>query len=375
MKSNYDLPPTEERLARREARQAKQQRRRQAQRRERLRLLLLALPVLALVLFLVLRGPKPQPRGSAVSSGQGSSAMSGAASSADGSSSAEPEPDPAPEPLFTLQPTEKTQQLGEEFASTYALLADAETGEILVEKSSDAVISPASMTKILTLLVAAEIIQDWDTSFTMTREVGDYCYRNDCSVVGYEVDEEVPARELLYGTILPSGADAALGLAILSAGSHEAFVEKMNEKCAQLGLSANAHFTNCVGLYDPEHHCTLRDMALILRAAMDNDICRPVLTARKFQTAPTAFHPEGQLLSNWFLRRIEDKDCGSITVQGAKTGYVVQSGSCAASYGETADGRGYLCVTGDAHSSWRAIYDHVALYQGYVPADAAPSAG
>ena len=80
---------------------------------------------------------------------------------------------------------------------------------------------------------------------------------------------------------------------------------------------------------------------------------------------PTTDHPEGQILSNWFLRRIEDKDTGGMTVTGAKTGYVAESGNCAASYGETADGRRYICVTADAYSAWRAIYDHTDLYRIY----------
>ena len=142
------------------------------------------------------------------------------------------------------------------------------------------------------------------------------------------------------------------------------------EKLEELGIADTAHFTNCVGLYDEAHKCTVRDMAVILEAAMDNDLCREVLGARTYETLPTADHPEGQILSNWFLRRIEDKDTGGIEVTGAKTGYVVESGNCAASCGETADGRRYICVTADAYSSWRAIYDHVALYKTYCsPAD------
>ena len=257
--------------------------------------------------------------------------------------------------------------LGEDFPSEFAVLADAETGDILAEKGSDVLLSPASMTKILTLLVAAEHITDWEQVFVMDRETADFCYRHDCSVVGYEVGEEVPARELLYGCILSSGADASLGLAVLSAGSQEAFVERMNEKAAELGLSEGAHFTNCVGLYAPEHRCTARDMALILRAAMENELCREILTTKRFHTAATDFHPEGQDLSNWFLRRIEDKDCGGVEVLAAKTGYVAESGSCAASFAQDAEGRGYLCVTGNAHSAWRAIYDHVEVYSHYVP--------
>ena len=122
-----------------------------------------------------------------------------------------------------------------------------------------------------------------------------------------------------------------------------------------------------LGINGPEHRCTARDMALILRSAMENELCREVLTAKRYHTAATEFHPQGQDLSNWFLRRIEDKDCGNAEVLAAKTGYVAESGSCAASYAQDADGRGYLCVTGNAHSAWRAIYDHAALYAQYVP--------
>ena len=79
----------------------------------------------------------------------------------------------------------------------------------------------------------------------------------------------------------------------------------------------------------------------------------------------TEQHPEGITVSNWFMRRIEDKEMGG-TILGAKTGYVVQSGSCAASCYERNDGTEFICVTADAHSSWRAIYDHVAAYNIYA---------
>lgn len=166
----------------------------------------------------------------------------------------------------------------------------------MAAKDADAVISPASMTKILTLLVAVEQLEGeeaLDDTVTITREITDYCYVNDCSVVGLEVDEVVPVRELLYGTILSSGADAALALACYTAGSHEAFVAQMNEKLAALGLDKTAHFTNCVGLYDEDHHCTVTDMAVILKAAMDNALCRQVLSAHVYETRPTEEHPEG----------------------------------------------------------------------------------
>ena len=216
---------------------------------------------------------------------------------------------------------------------------------------------------ILTVLVAAEQIDEsrLDDKVTITIEDTDYSYSNDCSNAGFELDEQVTVRDLFYGTILPSGAEAAVALAKYVAGSEEAFVALMNQKMEEMGLSQTAHFTNCVGLYDEAHHCSVYDMAMIMEAAMDNPFCREVLSAHTYTTSVTEQHPEGMILSNWFLRRIEDKDNGKL-VLGAKTGYVVQSGNCAASYAQDVAGNAYVCVTGNATSSWRCIYDHVAVY-------------
>ena len=106
-------------------------------------------------------------------------------------------------------------------------------------------------------------------------------------------------------------------------------------------------------------------MAIILKAAYDNPFCREVLSAHTYTTTPTTEHPEGVILSNWFLRRIEDKDTHG-EVLCAKTGYVVQSGSCAASLAEDVNGKKYICVTANSSSSWRCIYDHVDLYAKYL---------
>lgn len=249
--------------------------------------------------------------------------------------------------------------------STYALLVDLDNNTVVAQRNANDRMIPASMTKILTVLVAAEHVTDLDDTFTITREITDYSYSNDCSAVGFGDGETVTVRDLLYGTVLPSGADAAAGLAFYVSGSLEGFVDLMNQKLEELGLSDTAHFTNCVGLYDENHYCTLYDMAEILGAAIDNELCREVLSAHTYTTSATEQHPEGLLISNWFLRRIEDKDTHG-TVLCAKTGYVVQSGNCAASYSISNSGKQYICVTADAHSSWRCIYDHVAVYQEYT---------
>ncbi|MBR1865281.1 MAG: D-alanyl-D-alanine carboxypeptidase [Lachnospiraceae bacterium] len=320
----------------------------------------------------------------------------------------------------------ETQQL----TSKYMVLINLSDDSIVAKRDSDIVVNPASMTKILTVLTASDIIEDLDDTYVITQNEINYVYAHDCSAVGFLDGETVTVKDLIYGTIVCSGADAAMGLATYCCGSQEAFVEKMNEKVAELGLSDTAHFTNVVGIYDEDLHCTMEDMAVILSTAMQNDLCREVLSTRTYTTTPdpsllpdnkkdkedtadgqtdtTADDtsdgqnnttadgttddqnnttadgqnatpadetseeeiPESVMLvattgieiSNWFMRRIEDKQTGG-EVLGAKTGFVNASGFCCASYYKSASGTEYVCVTGDTYSSWRCIYDHVGIYR------------
>lgn len=267
--------------------------------------------------------------------------------------------------VYEAHSTSDTLQLGEgDVVSEYAILIDLDSGEILAERNAHVRMNPASMTKILTALVAAEQTEDLDDKLTITREITDYGYINDCSSAGFVIDERVSVRDLLYGTILPSGADAAVGLAVYVSGSQEDFVELMNDRLKELGLSKTAHFTNCVGVFDENHYCTAYDIAMILEAAIDNEICREVMSTRIHTTAKTLQNPEGLELSNWFIRRIEDKDSGG-KVLGGKTGYVAQSGNCAASFASLDNGRNLVCVTANASGKWRCIEDHVKLYKQF----------
>ena len=265
-------------------------------------------------------------------------------------------------PIYSPTETEKTVELGDDIISNYAILIDLSTDSISARKNAKTVINPASMTKILTVLVAAEHVTNLDDTFTMKKEILDYCYKNDCSIAEFNDGEKISIRDLFYATILPSGGEAALGLATYVAGSQEAFVEMMNKKLEELGLSQSAHFTNCIGIYDEEHYCSVYDMAIILKAAVENNICLDVLSTHTYTTSKTLEHPEGIIISNWFLRRIEDKDTGCEVICG-KTGYVVESKNCAASYGKDSNGNEYICVTAGASSGWRCIYDHVAIYK------------
>lgn len=270
-------------------------------------------------------------------------------------------------PIQFVETDDTAYIYAEEVMSTNAVLICEDTNEIAAVKGAYERISPASMTKVLTVLVAAEHISvdELDNPFTMTLDITDYAYVNDRSSVGFLENEVVTVRDMFYGTVLPSGGDAAVGLATYVAGSHEAFVDMMNAKLEELGLSKTAHFTNCVGLYDEDHYCTVYDMAVIMKAAVQNEMCREFLSLHTYTTTTTEQHPEGITISNWFLRKIEDKDTGGEVIC-AKTGYVTESGSCAVSYATCADGNPYICVTTGAHSGWRCIYDHVEIYNRYV---------
>lgn len=267
--------------------------------------------------------------------------------------------------VYTAQTTDATTSVDDEVQSTNGIFIDLATGNILFDRDAHTRINPASMTKVLTVLVAAEHVTDWSDTFEITPEITNYSYVHDCSAVGFSNNEVVTVEDLFYGTVLCSGGDAALGLATYVAGSQEAFVDMMNEKLKELGLADTAHFTNCVGLYDEDHYCTVYDIAMILEAAIDQPQCREVLSTKKYTTSSTPEHPEGIQISNWFLRRIEDKDTGGEVICG-KTGFVAQSGSCAVSYGMDESGKEYICATVNAHSGWRCIYDHVELYKRFA---------
>lgn len=271
-------------------------------------------------------------------------------------------------PKYTFDTTDDTLTIfSDNVISTNAILINESTNTIVAQKNASQRINPASMTKVLTVLVAAENISadELDNTFTMTTDITDYAYVNDCSSVGFLADEVVTVRDLFYGTTLHSGGDAAVGLAVYVAGSHEAFVDKMNAKLEELGIAKTTHYTNCVGLYDENHYSTVYDMAVIMKAAMQNELCREFLSLHTYTTSGTQQHPEGITISNWFLRKIEDKDTGGL-VLCAKTGYVVESKNCAVSYEIYGDGTPYICVTTGSTSSWRCIYDHVEIYNQYI---------
>ena len=253
--------------------------------------------------------------------------------------------------------------------SESAVLINLDTGEIVAERNADRSIYPASMTKVLTLLVANEQMTDRNGTFTITKDITDHTYSNDLSAVCWDVGEQITVEDMEYGTILPSGADAAIGLARYAVGSEERFVELMNDKCEAMGLSPHASFTNVTGMHDDNEHCTVTDMAMIMKAAVEYDHVLEVMRAGEYRTSKTEEHPDGVYMFNLFLDRTQVAEAqGRLRgkVVCAKTGYTNESKNCAVTYYVSETGGHYVCVTALGHGSRRVVDDHINLYNRYA---------
>jgi len=176
----------------------------------------------------------------------------------------QPTRDPDAEPYDAERPG---RLLPEMLVASAAILIEAQSGEVIFEKNADAIMYPASTTKIMTALLTIQSMA-YDN---LVEEVEISAYAGNppanSSRVPVTEGEFVRMIDLLYGMMLRSGNDAATALAEHIAGSEAAFAERMNDAAAFLGCE-NTHFVNAHGYHDPNHYTTARDMAIIARTAM-----------------------------------------------------------------------------------------------------------
>jgi D-alanyl-D-alanine carboxypeptidase (penicillin-binding protein 5/6) len=240
------------------------------------------------------------------------------------------------------------------FSDKY-ILYNLNENEILMEKDSNVKANIASLTKMMTILVSIENIENFEEKITITKQMLsgiDY----DVSVAGFKVGEKLTYNDLLYGAMLPSGADACQSLAIAIAGSQSEFVKMMNDKAKELKLE-NTMFANTVGLYDKDNYSTAYDMAQLLMHALKNEKFKEV-----FQTKNTTLTNGKKLKST--LQYYSNQDTSLIT--GSKTGYLKEAGRCLAST-STVDDVNYLLVTLNAYSKDKSVHvqDHMKIYNHY----------
>ncbi|MET3574500.1 D-alanyl-D-alanine carboxypeptidase family protein [Bhargavaea ullalensis] len=230
----------------------------------------------------------------------------------------------------------------DEYTSSYIYVLDRESGKPVYEKNADARAYPASLTKMMTTLVALEHIGDLSAAAPVDLDTYRKMVAANASMAGFHGRERVTYRDLLYGKILPSGGEAANSLAVNTAGSVGAFVALMNQKADELGL-AGTHFTNPEGLHDKGQYTTAADMAKLLDRALENGHFRALLTKETFQTSPTADHPDGIRLQSTVLARLNGVDEPGFRILGGKSGTTYQAGECWATLAEK-NGREYIAV-------------------------------
>ena len=256
----------------------------------------------------------------------------------------------------------------EELYSRHALLIRMKTGEVLLDKESEERMYPASMTKIMTAVVALEHIPDLQVRVRLSEEMFEELYLAEASMAGFSPGEEVTALDLLYGVMLPSGAECCTGLADYLAGSEEAFAELMNQKAAELGMTGT-HFVNASGLHDPEHYTTASDMAKLLEYALQNETFREIVSSAVHSTEATDLHPDGITVYSTLFGGMSDEIRNSGLIAGGKTGYTEEAGLCLASFAEIG-GETFILITAGAQGSHETepfhILDAYAVYQNLI---------
>lgn len=245
--------------------------------------------------------------------------------------------------------------------ANYAVLVDLGSNQIIAQRNPDTKLFPASMSKIMTLIVALEHLSDLDTTFTMTTDIINPLVVEGAALAGFEDGEKVTVRDLLYGCGLPSGAEATMALAVLVSGTEGDFVALMNQKAQELGL-VNTHFSNCTGLHDEDHYTTATDLAMIMEYAMQNEDLKTILSTYQYTTSSTDVHPEGILLESTTFEKMYGNEVEGLTITAGKTGFTDEAGYCLVSYAEDGEGRGYICVAAKSQGRKGAVYDTLNIY-------------
>ena len=229
-----------------------------------------------------------------------------------------------------------------------AIIYDMTDDKILYEKDSMQEVSIASLTKIVTTITAIENIEDLDEIVTYTSAMASLV-RWDASVAGLKIGDKITYKDLLYASILPSGADATTALALATTGSIDGFVEKMNEMANKIGMK-QTHFVNVTGLDAEGHYSTANDILKLLKYSLQNEVFKEIYTTKTYT-----------LSNNLFVKSTIYAYRGNTDrILGSKTGFTMDAGRCISTYFQS-NGHEMLLVTLGASSDSKTIHIMDAL--------------
>ena len=250
----------------------------------------------------------------------------------------------------------------EQLDSTSAVLIRREDNEILFEMDADRVLYPASMTKIMTAIVAIENLSNLNDMMKIRQATYDEVYLQGASLAGFPCGVDVPVIDVLYGIMLPSGAECCVAIAEYLYGSEEALVQVMNDKAKELGMNST-HFVTSTGLHDEQHYTTVNDLAKLVQYALENETFKMIYCSKTYTTAPTQKTPDGLTFYNTMFARLGNAGLTIGEILGGKTGFTSEAGTCLASFAMV-DGKEYILVTAGSmdESKKGAVKDAVLIY-------------
>ena len=225
-------------------------------------------------------------------------------------------------------------------------LYNLDTGEAKAELNSAEPMYPASLTKIMTCILALENTEDLETEVTYPQSVQDYLYNYQMengaiSLGGLMAGETLTMRDLLYAIMLPSANEAAMIIAAHVGGSQEGFVEMMNNRAKELG-AVNTNFANANGLFDENHVTTAEDIAIMAMHALTLDGFADIIKETSYETGPTNKH-ENLYWETTNDMGVPESSYYMPSLTGIKTGFLPQAGRNFVSTA-TRDGFTYLLV-------------------------------
>lgn len=248
-----------------------------------------------------------------------------------------------------------------EIVANNAIVMDVKTGTILYEKNAYDRCYPASITKVLTCLVALEHV---DMSSTVTFSYDSiWGIERDSNHIALDVGEQITAEQCFYGILLQSANEASWGMAEHVAGSLDAFADMMNAKAEELGC-LDTHFVNANGLHDDDHYTTCYDMALITKAAIQNPMFRTIDETLYYQIPPTNLCDKPRDLWHQLKMLYPTSPYYYEYCEGGKTGYTDEARNTLTTYAEK-NGMELICVMMDCEGAANCYTDSAALYEYY----------
>lgn len=272
-----------------------------------------------------------------------------------------------------------------DISSEAAIIVDLGSYNAIGTKNADKRIYPASMTKVMTLLVACENLDNLYAKITVTQQQVDYKNTLGGSGENFSAGETLTAKDLMYLIIYDSNTIACQAIAEYISGSEAEFVKLMNKKAKEMGLSGT-NFVNVTGLYDENHYTTVREMAAIMAYALDNPTAKNIISSN-IGYKVTVYTQDGKstarsltMYTDWLARfkngkysKVEDAILSTSTVKGGKTGYEDIPTACFVTYAEGENGGTYVCVVvgridGSASkvSAAASTADTKKIYNSYI---------